>query len=127
MRTNIQYYPHSEINSLDTSNATLPTFCHAQLTGYSTGTNKVVIKLVDLIQLFGPPLPCQKYRNYTGLSVTPSYLLYFCVILKLDSQKIWKIAYLCKRINNLITNVGISIIDPFNATLPALSHDRRTG
>ena len=40
VRPNIQYYPHSEIISIGTLNATFPEFSHAQLTLYITGDNQ---------------------------------------------------------------------------------------
>ena len=44
---------NSEIRILGTLNATLPSLLQAQLTGYSTSTNKVVLKPFDLLQWLG--------------------------------------------------------------------------
>ena len=53
LRTNRIYYPHSAISSVCTLNAILTSLSYNFLTGYSTGTHKMVRKPGDLPERFG--------------------------------------------------------------------------
>ena len=85
---NIRYYPHSEINLFVTLNATLPSLLHAQ-TGcihywYKQGHKNTRIFTTAV----WPTSPYQTNRNYTGISVLPSYLLFFYPQIQLTNNAI---------------------------------------
>ena len=71
MRTNIQYYTHSDIIILGTLNSKFPALLHAQLILYSTGDDQGWRKIGRFTVEVCPTLLCQKIINYTGLSVLP--------------------------------------------------------
>ena len=71
MRMNIQYYPHSDFNSLGTLNATFLALLHTQLTLYSTSDNQGCWETGRFTKAVWPPLPRQKNQEYAGLLVLP--------------------------------------------------------
>ena len=80
MRTNVPYDHHSEIKGLSTFHAAFTAFTRAQLTGYSTGENKVDRKLTNYQSGSAPFAMVNKSRNCWPFSahLLPFLEIYFC-------------------------------------------------
>ena len=88
MRMNIQYYPHSDFNSLGTLNATFLALLHTQLTLYSTSDNQGCWETGRFTKAVWPPLPRQKIKNMPVFWCSPFNFCQICIVIKFDSPTI---------------------------------------
>ena len=97
------------------------------MTGYSTCMNKVVGKLVNLPQWFGLLQHVKKLEIIPVFICSPLTFYIFVLSSNLIHKQrgnnpsgLRQSIYLCKRMNDSITNIEISSLNPLNTMLPYL-------